>query len=158
MGKVLALFVAPAAGKPMQEKKRCRVIMGAGLHGDRYAKGVGFYSNQGREAVRHITLISREAIDAGNAELADLGLPPFTWAETRRNVVVEGIDLNPLVGRPLQIGSVILLGSELATPCQRPSMLAKKRNFGSAFQGRGGVRFKVLCPGQIAVGQNIVLL
>jgi hypothetical protein len=80
----------------MQPRTFVRALAGRGLHGDRYALGQGSYSNLPRPAARHISLIAREAIEASNEELVRRELTPFEPGETRRNVVVEGVDVYAL--------------------------------------------------------------
>jgi len=42
-------------------------------------------------------------------------------AETRRNIVTEGVDLNTLVGVTFMVNGVLMRGVELCAPCRRPS-------------------------------------
>jgi MOSC domain-containing protein YiiM len=55
-----------------------------------------------------------EALEAMAAE-HDIEI---TAAESRRNVLTRGIDLNALVGRRFRIGEVECLGVELCHPCK----------------------------------------
>ena len=76
----------------MQPQISVRAFTGRGLEGDRYGRGEGSYSRLARVAARHVSLIAREAIEAANEELVQRGLIPFEMQETRRNIVVEGVD------------------------------------------------------------------
>ena len=72
--------------------------------------------------------------------------------ETRRNIVTEGVDVNSLLGREFQVGTVRMRGAEPTRPCHRPSALVQKTGFAEAFAIRGGVRAEVLSDGTIYVG------
>ena len=67
-------------------------LPGLGLDGDRYATGVGSFSQS--PADNELTLIEAETLDLIVADHG-LNLEP---GETRRNIVTRGIDLNSLVG------------------------------------------------------------
>ena len=139
------------AGEAMVKTERAVALAGKGLEGDRYATGKGAYSRSKRETVRHVSLIAQEAIDEANRES---GLD-FQEAETRRNLVVEGVDLNGLAGEIFLVGAVAMLGVELCEPCERPSRLSGKKGFGEAFRGRGGLRANVLSGGEILTGDGV---
>ena len=88
----------------MEERSSVHAMAGRGLEGDRYERGEGSYSRLARVAARHVSLIAREAIEAANAELVQRGLIPFEMQETRRNIVVEGVDVYGLLGKEFRIG------------------------------------------------------
>lgn len=155
MARVVSLFVSPGIGQPMQPRTFVRALAGRGLDGDRYAHGQGSYSNLPRLAARHISLIAREAIEASNEELVRRELTPFEPGETRRNVVVEGVDVYALLHREFRIGAVRLSGSEPTLPCRIPSAVAGKTGFAEAYHGRGGIRAEVLSDGIISIGDFI---
>ena len=106
-GRLVAIYVAPAAGAPMEARDRIEAIAGAGLRDDRYATGTGTYSDTGRGA-RDVTLIEREAVDAVRAEDG----VDVREDQTRRNLVTEGVALNHLVGpRRSASGTVRMRGA-----------------------------------------------
>ena len=155
MARVLSLFVSSAIGQPMVERTSVRALTGRGLEGDRYEGGRGSYSNLARVAARHVSLIAREAIDASNEELVRRGLIPFESSETRRNIVVEGVDLYALLGHEFSIGTVRLRGTEPTLPCLVPSAVAGKTGFAEAYRNRGGVRAEILSDGIISIGDFV---
>src|SRR5262245_19363277 len=63
MGRVVALFISPAAGERMQPRATVRALAGLGLEGDRYALGRGSYSRAPDQLARHVSLIGREAME-----------------------------------------------------------------------------------------------
>jgi hypothetical protein len=60
-GLVVAIHIAPVQGAPMRTVPRIRAQAGAGLEGDRYALGLGYYSHD-RRVSRDLTLIEAEVI------------------------------------------------------------------------------------------------
>lgn len=76
--------------------------------------------------------------------------------ETRRNLIVNNVDLGKLVGIEFMVGSVRMRGVEICTPCKWPEKLVHKRGFEQAFgDDRGGIRAEILTSGWIAVGDHI---
>ena len=155
VGTVMALYSCITTGAPMQCRAAVQAIAGRGIAGDRYASNQGAYSGALRSAIRHVTLIAREAIDVSNRLLIAEGLPTFDAQEIRRNILTEGIDLKVLVGAVFAIGAIKFRGSEETIPCKRISALTHKAGFYEAFAGRGGIRAEVLISGTIKVGDPI---
>jgi MOSC domain-containing protein YiiM len=148
MGQVEGIFITTAAGEPMQALTEAQALAGAGLAGDRYVLGTGFYSdgNTGRQ----LTLIAAEALEA----LAREHGVTLTPLECRRNLVTRGIELHELVGRRFRIGDVACEGIRLCPPCNhleeltRPGMLR-------GLARSGGLRAHVLHDGVIQLGDAI---
>ena len=142
----------------MLEKTTVKILPGIGIEGDRYALGLGAYSNTLPAKSRDISLITRDGIDAANQELQRLALSQFSDFETRRNIVIEGLstsELNNLVGKEFYLGNLKLRATELCIPCERPAKLAKKKSFLEAFEARGGIRAQILEAGHIKVGDPL---
>ena len=156
MGKVVGLFISPGIGKRMQARAMVRALAGQGLQGDRYALGLGSYSRLPRQIVRHVSLIGREAMAAANEELIRRGLAPFEPDETRRNIVVEGVDVYALLDREFRISAVRLRGTDITRPCHVPSAAAGKTGFKEAYHDRGGILAEVLSNGLISLGDVLV--
>jgi MOSC domain-containing protein YiiM len=153
VAEVVDLYISPDKGKVMQQKKSVTAIAGVGLEGDRYSTGDGAYSHSKLVTIRHASLIGLEAIIAANQRLDQ----PFAPAETRRNIVTTGTDLNELVGEFFSIGAVAMVGIELCKPCERPSTLVDKAQFGTAFENLGGLRVGLLNSGIIELGDQITV-
>ena len=156
MGKVVGLFISPGIGKRMQARAMVRALAGQGLQGDRYALGLGSYSRLPHQIVRHVSLIGREAMAAANEELIRRGLAPFEPDETRRNIVVEGVDVYALLDREFRISAVRLRGTDITRPCHVPSAAAGKTGFKEAYHDRGGILAEVLSNGLISLGDVLV--
>ncbi|MBX9775367.1 MAG: MOSC domain-containing protein [Xanthobacteraceae bacterium] len=95
-------------------------------------------------------------MDAANEELNQRGLAPFGPDETRRNIVIEGIDVYALLGQEFCIGAVRLRGSDPTRPCHVPSAAAGKAGFAEAYHNRGGILAEVLTDGLISIGDILV--
>lgn len=135
----------------MTQIESVQALAGIGLEGDRYATGKGAYSQAKKQKIRHVSLIAREAIAQANTHL----LLPYTEAQTRRNIVTEGADLNQLVGKTFWLGQAVLYGTELCDPCKRPEKLTGQPGFEQAFQQLGGLRAEVLQSGLVRVQDTL---
>ncbi len=153
-----AIYIAPSAGEQMRSISSAQISAEIGISGDRYALGTGAYSRTQPTKVRNVSLITLAGIDIANDWLKTQNIQTFDEAQTRRNIVLIGIsakELNNLVGQQFQLGDVLMLGTELCDPCERPAKLLGKSHFMEAFEGRGGIRAKVIKSGSIAVGNKL---
>jgi MOSC domain-containing protein YiiM len=156
MATVLGLFIASGIGERMQARMVVQALAGRGLEGDRYALDRGTYSRAPRQVIRHVSLIGREAMELANADLRRNGLVPFEPDETRRNILVEGIDVYTLLGLEFRIAAVRLRGTDVTRPCPVPSAVAGKTGFKEAYHNRGGILAEILSDGPIAIGDALV--
>ena len=146
-GRVVAIFISPKAGAAMQRVAEVQAIAGAGLEGDRYCSGAGSF-NKGKAGKRQVTLINGIFFD-------DSG---FTFQESRRNIVTEGVELMWLIGREFRIGEAVFRGVKYCDPCRRPSKLSGNAvNFDEAFFDRGGLIAEIVKEGMIREGDEIIL-
>jgi MOSC domain-containing protein YiiM len=154
MGRVEAICIAPRAGAPMQPLAAVEAIVGAGLAGDRYAAGVGFYSARPTDpGAREVTLFEAEVLDQLQAEYG-IALGP---AEHRRNVTTRGARLGPLIGQRFRIGDVVLEGVKDCPPCEHLEQLVSRPVL-QPLVNRGGLRARVLEGGTIRVGDPLVVV
>jgi MOSC domain-containing protein YiiM len=151
-GRLVAIYVAPAAGAPMEACDRIDTAANVGLRGDRYAMGTGTYSGSGR-GPRDVTLIEREAIDAVRSEDG----VDVREDQTRRNLVTDGVALNHLVGRTFRVGSVRMRGVRLAEPCAYLEQLTGVVGVRAALVHRGGLRAEILDDGELRIGDAIAV-
>jgi MOSC domain-containing protein YiiM len=142
-GRVEGIFIGRKYELP-EPVERVRAVAGSGLEGNRY-----FFDGDA-PAGRALTLIAAEALAEGAAESGvDLGA-----AESRRNVLTRGIDLNALVGVRFRVGDVECVGVELCEPCTtlegmtRPGVI-------KAYVHRAGLNADILTDGEIAVGDAV---
>ena len=151
-GRVEGLFVcAVATGEP-DPVEHAEALAGRGLRGDRYAEGRGTFSDRAGDG-RDLTLIAAEAL-SGLARETGIRLAP---ADTRRNVLTSGVDLDALIGLRFRIGGAECAGRGPCDPCGHLERLTE-RGILRGLAGRGGLRADILRGGPIAVGDPIVVL
>jgi MOSC domain-containing protein YiiM len=75
-------------------------------------------------------------------------------ADSRRQVLTRGIDLNALVGREFMVGSVRCRGVELCEPCARLQSVTQDGVL-KGLVHRGGLRADVLNDGDVSVGDAV---
>jgi MOSC domain-containing protein YiiM len=141
-GRVEGIFIGPEQTLPAPVES-ARAVAGRGLEGNRY-----FYDDA--PAGRALTLIQAEALD-GMRE--DTGIE-LSAAESRRNVVTTGIDLNALVGKRFRVGEVECLGVELCHPCSSLEKMTQKGVI-KGLVNRGGLNADILTDGEISVGDRV---
>ena len=163
--EILHLLVSPghayfgrardgAADVPTTDAGNVEVVQGKGIVGDRF-----FGKAAHMDAA--VTLFAVEALEAIAAEL---GAAPFDPLLTRRNIVLRGAHLAPLVGQEfaLESGSggpgsrVLLRGGRPAHPCAwMDQVLAPGAH--AAMRGRGGVRCQPLSSGVLHRGPAVLI-
>lgn len=158
----------PKGGFPMVSLEAAELVEGKGIRslegiedryfGDHDQELCGAYPNN---KVRQLTVITLDAIERANKK----SLVPFTWAETRRNIIVAGMTaetLNNLLYGELLANSAKIGGDNLSDPCDRPGSLLtpKKKGFKDAFtneqsESMGGLRGRILQSGVITLGTPV---
>lgn len=145
-GRLTWIGLRPAHRQPLAAVDQAEVLLGSGLAGDHYpGKGDG---------KRAVTLIQAEHLDA---VAAMLGLPCITPMETRRNLVVAGLNLRALKGRQFQIGEALFEMTGDCAPCARMNENLGPGGF-QAMRGHGGITARVLRSGRIAVGDAVQVI
>ena len=143
-GRVEGIFIGPERMLPAPVE-RVRALGGKGLEGNRY------FFEEGAKPGQALTLIAAEAIETVRNEH---GLE-ITAAESRRNVLTSGIDLNALVGKRFRVGDVECYGVELCEPCTHLESVTKPGVI-KAFVHRAGLNADILTDGEIAIGDTVV--
>lgn len=159
--EVLHLLVSPAhayfgrardgaADVPTADADRADVVAGKGIVGDRF-----FGKAAHMDAA--VTLMAVEALED---IAALLGAAPFDPLLTRRNVIVRGAQLHPLLGHEFELRSqgdvVRLLAGRPAHPCAwMDRMLAPGAH--AAMRGRGGVRCQPVSDGVLHRGPAVLI-
>jgi MOSC domain-containing protein YiiM len=142
-GRVEGIFIGPERTLPAPVE-RVRALAGRGLEGNRY-----FYDEA--PPGRAVTLIAVEALEAFAAETGT----ELTAAESRRNVLTRGIDLNALVGKRFRVGEVECVGVELCEPCLHLESVTHP-GVVKGMVHRAGLNADLLTDGVIAVGDPVV--
>ena len=148
-GRVVEINIAAEHGQATAPTERIDVVAGQGVVGDRH-----FLDAPAERRGNDLTLIDGAAV-AGF--VADTGIP-LTAAETRRNVVTEGVDVNALVGKRFRVGEVECFGAMLCEPCSYLEGLLAKPGVLRGMAHRAGLNVDVLSDGSIAVGDELVVL
>ncbi len=146
--RLLGIYVAAQAAAPVQSLERVRARAGLGLEGDRYAAMEGTFSD--RPGKRDVTLIESEALASYEQESGR----KLSGAESRRNLLTQGVRLNELVGREFRVGAVRLRGLRLSEPCTHLTRLTHPETLRGMVH-RGGLIAEVLCDGELKVGDEI---
>ena len=139
--------ISPGNRQPIEPRDEVTVAVGTGIDGDYHSK-----KKPGGE--RQVTLIQAEhfAVIAANT-----GRDSVSPEQVRRNIVVSGIELTPLIGRRFRIGEALLEGTGPCTPCSRMD-----ENLGAggrlAMKGLGGLTAMVIEPGRIRRGDPVTTL
>jgi MOSC domain-containing protein YiiM len=148
-GRLIGIHVCARPGEALQSLSQVRVIPGRGLAGDRYAAGIGTFSD--RPGKRDVTLIESEVLESYQLETGKELSP----AESRRNLLTQGVRLNQLVGEEFQVGSVRMRGLRLSEPCTHLMRLTHPETLRGLVH-RGGLIAEILSDGELSVGDRIV--
>ena len=89
----------------INEINEIEVLSGKGILGDRHFHD---YNDKGQ-----ITLIEKENIDYYNNKYKT----KIPYIDFRRNIVTEGIELNNLIKKEIEIGTIKILPYQLCKPC-----------------------------------------
>ena len=122
----------------MQRLEEAELQAGMGLVGDRFFGWKADYAGQ-------VTFFSREVHESLCAELGVRDRGPEAY---RRNLVVEGVDLNSLIGKEFELQGVKFLGMAECKPCYWMDE-AFAPGAEEALRGRGGLRARVLTSGRL---------
>ena len=160
--EILHLLVSPehayfgrprdgAADVVTHDVARAQLVTDKGIVGDRFfGKAVHLDAS--------VTLIAVEAVDAVAAEL---GVPTFDPLLTRRNVVLRGAHLTPLVGEEVVLESggdaVRLRVGRFANPCAWMDRVLAPGAHPALRGGRGGVRCRPLTDGVLHRGPAVLV-
>lgn len=148
-GQLQAIAITADTTGIIEQLEQVQAIAGQGLVGDRYFDETGAYSHV---SGRQLTLIAQEDLEAFEHQ-HDLTL---SHADSRRNLLTQGVPLNYLVGKQFYIGDVLVEGVELCEPCHG---LTQSTGIGkrllSVMVHRGGLRCDIIAGGTITVGARI---
>lgn len=124
-------------------------VAGQGLAGDRYFGVAAHYDAQ-------VTFVGWEVFQALQAEFGRDDWSPILM---RRNIVIEGVPLNQLIGQPFALDfgdhQVEFLGAKHCAPCAwMDAMLAPGAQ--KFLRGRGGLRARIVTSGSIRRGAAVL--
>ena len=132
---------SPARRAPIEVLGEVALTVDGGIEGDYHAR-----------ASRHVTLIQAEHLPLIGAWLRSEAVRP---EETRRNLVVSGLNLLSLKDRELRIGEeVVLRHTGACAPCSFMERTLGEGGY-NAMRGHGGINCEVLRGGTIRVGDEV---
>jgi MOSC domain-containing protein YiiM len=152
MPQIVQIFVSPghnffghhgqAPGEnPVVEVNEVECVAGKGLQGDRFFDYQEDYGGQ-------VTFFSKEVFDSLCQRFQVWDKPVSVL---RRNVIVEGVDLNDWIGKSFEIQDVKFEGAEEAKPCYWMDS-AFVAGTEEALRGQGGLRARIVSDGVIRPG------
>jgi len=125
---------------PMSEVRRVECVRGRGIRGDRFFDFRSSYHGQ-------ITFFSLNVFCSLQETLTVYNRGPETF---RRNAILDGVDLNALIGATFRIQGVIFRGTEECRPCSWMNQ-AFAPGAEELLRGRGGLRAEILTDGTLRV-------
>lgn len=131
---------------PTYDVATVEVKAGAGLVGDRFF-------GRGPQFDGHVTFFAWEVYQLLRTAY---GLPITTPAAFRRNVIIEGVPLNELIGQAFTIDGLQFRGMKHCAPC-RWMDLSVAHGALKALHGRGGLRAQALSDGWLRKGAATLL-
>lgn len=141
MGIVKAVCISEKRGIQKINVKKARFVPEWGIEGD--AHGGNWH--------RQVSLLSADKIDEFNEKGAEVDYGAFG-----ENLVVSGFDFRALpVGTLLRCGEVLLEITQIGKECHTHCAIYKK--MGDCIMPREGVFSRVIEPGDIAVGDEMVI-
>ncbi|MBA2664316.1 MAG: hypothetical protein H0U74_18645 [Bradymonadaceae bacterium] len=139
-GVVRTIWLTPTRGADPKLVDEAEAVASVGLRGDRF-----FKKSNARDPARQLTLIASEALKAA----ADEHGVDLHDGRHRRQIVVEGVPLNDLIGQEFMVGDVHVRGVELCEPCKRMARLSGEPGAIKALVHRGGLNVELLSGGMI---------
>ena len=147
MSKVFKICISSKFDQDMEDIYTVTTIAGKGIVGDRYF-------SEDNDKNHQITLIESEKIDYYNK----ISNQKISYIDFRRNIITKGIELNPLIGKELQLGSTKIKVHKLCEPCLELQNKLQQTKFVKNLTHRGGLRCEILTSGLITVNDDIVLI
>ena len=140
-GRVASISIRPERMAPVKIVDAVLAIQNKGLEGDR-SKGGN----------RQVTFIQKEHIIT---VASFLGKTDLDYTLTRRNVLVEGINLLSLKGKQFRIGEAVFEYSGECHPCSRMEEALGTGGY-NAMRGHGGITAKIVLSGLIKINDRLV--
>ncbi|MEJ6780034.1 MAG: molybdenum cofactor biosysynthesis protein [Akkermansiaceae bacterium] len=126
---------------PIEEMDSINCLAGRGIEGDRFLDYEEDFKGQ-------ITLFDWAVHERVRDEIVKGDLHPMAF---RRNVVVQGIDLNDLINKRFTLGGLELTGSCECAPCYWMDQACAPGAF-EFLKGQGGLRARIIQGGELQLG------
>ena len=147
VSKVFKIGISKDDGQKINEISEIEILSGKGISGDGHFRDYNGYKGQ-------ITLIEKENIDYYNNKYKTT----IPYIDFRRNIVTEGIELNSLIEKEIEIGTIKILPYQLCKPCLHLEQMVNGKDIIKEFLRRGGLRCEVLVSGKVKNGDKIKIL
>ena len=147
ISKVFTMGISKKNSQKINEVSEIEVLSGKGIWGDRH-----FHDYNGHKG--QITLIEKENIDYYNSKYKT----KISHVDFRRNIITEGIELNSLIKKEIEIGTTKILPYQLCKPCLHLEQILNSKNIIKEFLRKGGLRCEVLVSGKVKIGDIIKIL
>ena len=141
-GLIKAIAWRPTDGDTMCESDHCKVRRNTGIDKENRKPGK-----------RTITLLSYEQWRT----VCDQLHTDLPWITRRANLLLEGIDLQQTIDKPIQIGEVRVWIHGETKPCKLMDEQHAGLREALKPDGRGGVFGQVLNDGTITIGDSVVI-
>ena len=126
---------------PIEEREKIECVAGCGVKEDRFFNYKPDYKGQ-------ITFFDWAVYEKVRDEIAKGNLHPQAF---RRNVIVEGLDLNDLIDKRFALEGIELSGSGECRPCYWMDQACAPGTH-EFLKGRGGLRARILKSGELHTG------
>jgi MOSC domain-containing protein YiiM len=133
----------PPGEHPIVEHDGIKLLAGRGIEGDRFLDFKDGYKGQ-------ITFIDQAVVEAVRFHAMNPALPASSF---RRNVVIQGLDLNALVGTQFRLGGLLFEGTQECSPCYWMDEACGTPGTESLMKGQGGLRCRILEGGSLTRGE-----
>lgn len=132
----------PRGHFPIYARDEIECVAGRGIIGDRYFDYRDNFKGQ-------ITFFDWTVLSRMREKYRGTG---FNASSIRRNVIIEGVDLNSLVGCQFEIQGIRFEGSQHCAPCywMDDAVGSGAEEF---MTGRGGLRARILSGGSLRIGK-----
>ncbi|MFD0895641.1 molybdenum cofactor biosysynthesis protein [Luteolibacter ambystomatis] len=127
----------PAGENGIEDCDEIELVTGRGIVGDRFFDFKPDYKGQ-------ITFFDHAVVEEVRIHADKPGLPASAF---RRNVIIEGVDLNSLIGRRFRLGDILFEGTQECSPCYWMDAACGKPGIENLLKGRGGLRCRILEDG-----------
>jgi MOSC domain-containing protein YiiM len=145
VGRTEWIGVRPSRNDPMVALEDVQVSVN-GLVGDRYSGH--------SKRTRQVTIIQFEHLPVIASCLHRDFISP---TEVRRNIVVSSINLLALKNKNFRLGNAVLEFTGLCHPCSKMESRLGTGGF-NAMRGHGGITARVIKPGKVNLGDNVIVL
>jgi len=145
VGKIELISFRTAKKGAIETVNEVAISLDEGISGDHQSK---------KGSKRMVTLIQQEHLDVIGSFLGKA----ISIEQTRRNLLVSGINLLALHNRQFKIGDeVILQGTGYCVPCKQMETTLGPGGF-NAMRGHGGITAEVVKGGTIEINDKVHLI